>query len=169
MAAMEARRGRIGAVRARLVLPLAIALAATTLLVGGAPTAASARPAPRLAHPTATARALVDRFLTLIVHKDHAGLQRLLSPAFQVQRGDGSGAAKREYLANLATINHFEVSKLTATHAGGSLIVRYLATVEGITNGKPYTPGPAPRLSVFSWNGKRWQLVAHANFNPLTG
>jgi hypothetical protein len=36
-------------------------------------------------------------------------------------------------------------------------------------NGKRFTPGPAPRLSVFVWNGRGWQLVAHANFNPLTG
>jgi hypothetical protein len=41
--------------------------------------------------------------------------------------------------------------------------------VTGNVNGKPYTPGPAPRLTVFAWNGQRWQLAAHSNFNPLTG
>jgi hypothetical protein len=56
-----------------------------------------------------------------------------------------------------------------ATQASATLVVRYLAQVEGVVNGKPYKPGPAPRLSVFAWNGKRWQLAAHANFNPLTG
>jgi hypothetical protein len=61
------------------------------------------------------------------------------------------------------------ITQLRATRADGTLVVRYLARVEGMINGKPYTPGPAPRLSVFVWNGKRWQLAAHANFNPLTG
>jgi hypothetical protein len=38
-----------------------------------------------------------------------------------------------------------------------------------LVNGKPYTPGPAPRLSVFVWTGAQWQPAAHANFNPLSG
>ena len=63
----------------------------------------------------------------------------------------------------------FTLSKLYATQAHGALVVRYVAVGTGIVNGKPYTPGPAPRLSVFSWSGTRWQLAAHANFNPLTG
>ena len=49
------------------------------------------------------------------------------------------------------------------------LVTRYLANVTGAVNGKPFTPGPAPRLSVFSWNGRAWQLVAHTNFDPLKG
>ena len=124
---------------------------------------------PKLANPTTTASQLVNRFFVLLQHKDHAGLQRFLSPGFQVQRADGSGAAKKDYLANLATINRFQITQLRVTRANGTLVVRYLAQVEGVVNGKPYTPGPAPRLSVFVWNGKRWQLAAHANFNPLTG
>ena len=42
-------------------------------------------------------------------------------------------------------------------------------SAEWIVNGKPYSPGPAPRLSVFVRDGKKWQIVAHANFNPLNG
>jgi hypothetical protein len=150
---------------------LAVAFAVLALVL--APLASGShttgRPAPRLAHPAGTAEHLVNRFFTLLAHKDRARLQRFLSPAFQVQRADGSGAGKREYLANLATINRFEITRLRATQAGAALVVRYLAGVEGEVNGKPYKPGPAPRLSVFAWNGTRWQLAAHANFNPLTG
>jgi hypothetical protein len=43
------------------------------------------------------------------------------------------------------------------------------ADATGVVNGKSYSPGPAPRLSVFSWNGTRRQLAAHANFDPLKG
>jgi Domain of unknown function (DUF4440) len=121
------------------------------------------------ANPTVRATQLVNRFFVLLARKDRAGLQGFLSPGFQVQRADGSAAEKQDYLANLATINKFQITRLRATRADGTLVVRYLAQIEGSVNGKPYTPGPAPRLSVFVWNGKRWQLAAHANFNPLTG
>jgi len=126
-------------------------------------------PAPRLTDPTATASPLVNRFFNLIEHSDVKGLQRFLSPAFQLERADGSGGTKAEYLANLPTITKFSISDLAATQTDSVLVVRYQATIEGIVNGKPATPGPAPRLSVFSRSGKEWRLVAHANFNPLTG
>ena len=128
--------------------------------------AASARPA---ATPAQIARPLVVQFFELIQDQDVAGLKTFLSPAFQVERADGSGAGKTAYLKKLATIRKFRITKLTATRVGTTLVARYNATVEGFVNGKPYTPGPAPRLSVFHWTGKRWQLVAHANFNPLSG
>jgi Domain of unknown function (DUF4440) len=150
-----------------------VAFALATLVLVLAPGASSGlateRPAPQLANPTGIAKQLVDRFFALVAHKDRAGLDRFLSPVFQVQRADGSGSGKKAYLANLATIDRFRITQLRATQAGATLVARYLARVEGVVNGKPYTPGPAPRLSVFVWDGERWQLAAHANFNPLTG
>lgn len=152
--------------------PFALVAVAATLAAtaaGSSVASPTVKPAPRLKNPTAAARPLVTRFFDLIEHKDVARLRAFLSPAFQVQRADGTGDTKAAYLAHLSTVNKFKLTKLVATQAGSVLVVRYLATVEGLVNGKPYTPGPAPRLSTFVWNGTRWQLAAHANFNPLTG
>jgi hypothetical protein len=147
---------------------IALAVLALTL-PSGVSAVNTGRPAPRLANPAHTAGQLVNRFFVLIAHKDRAGLQTFLSSGFQVQRADGSGSGKKPYLANLATVEKFHITELQATQAGGTLVARYLADVQGVVNGKPYSPGPAPRLSVFAWNGRRWQLAAHANFNPLRG
>ncbi|WNM34952.1 nuclear transport factor 2 family protein [Streptomyces sp. Li-HN-5-11] len=132
-------------------------------------TSASTSPPPKLADPTATAKPLLVRFFTLLQRRDTAGLDRFLSPAFQVERPDGTGSSKAEYLAHYPTVESFDISHVSATQADSVLVVRYLVTVKGLVHGKPFTPGPAPRLSSFSWNGSRWQLAAHANFNPLTG
>src|SRR5262249_52660046 len=134
-----------------LVLAVGVLTLALMFWPGASTQAAPNKPAPRLAHPTRTATRPVNEFFTLLAHKDRAALQRFLSPAFQVQRADGSSAEKPEYLANLATINTFQLTKVRGTQAGATLVVRYLATVEGLVNGKPYKPGPAPRLSVFAW------------------
>jgi hypothetical protein len=145
-----------------------VALAVLALVLPSGVSAVNAgRPAPRLANPARAAGQLVNRFFVLLAHKDRAGLQTFLSSGFQVQRADGSGGGKKPYLANLATIEGFHITELRATQAGGTLVARYLADVQGVVNGKPYSPGPAPRLSVFAWNGQRWQLAAHANFTPL--
>jgi Domain of unknown function (DUF4440) len=145
------------------------AVVVLALVSFGVTTQARPEPAPHPTDPTATAKPLVNRFFSLVEHNDVKGLERLLSPSFQVARADGSGGTKTEYLGNLPTITQFSISDVTATQTGSVLIVRYLATIEGVVNGKPATPGPAPRLSVFSRSGKQWRLAAHANFNPLTG
>lgn len=147
----------------------AVAAVIVVALAGCSTSSSAASPAPSLANPAAEAQPLVERFFDLLRAKDVAGLRDYLSPAFQVARADGTGVGKDDYLTNLPTVNSFTITDLTATAAGPVLVARYLATVEGTVNGNPYTPGPAPRLSVFSWNGSAWQLAAHANFNALNG
>jgi hypothetical protein len=117
----------------------------------------------------ATAKPLVTKYFTLIQNKDKAGLEKFLSPAFELQRADGTGSEKAEYLDNIPTVQSFNLTDFTAKRAGDVLAVRYLADATGIVDGKPYTPGPAPRLTVFARDGKKWHVVAHANFNPLKG
>jgi hypothetical protein len=116
-----------------------------------------------------TAKPLVTKFFTLVQHKDKAGLEKFMSPAFQLERADGSGLGKAEYLQNISTVQSFNLTDFNASRVGDVLVVRYLADTTGIVNGKTVTPGPAPRLSVFKRDGKKWQIVAHANFNPLNG
>jgi hypothetical protein len=109
------------------------------------------------------------RFYNLLERKDAAGLKRLLSPAFQLQGADGTGFNKSQFLSHLPNISKFKLSRVAATQGGSVLVVRYLVAVEGVASGKRFTPGPAPRLTVFSWDGKAWRLAAHANFNALKG
>jgi hypothetical protein len=143
----------------------------TVVLLTGALVLAPAAATPRAqsSDPEVLGKQLATQFFTLIQKKDAAGLDKMLSPAFQLERADGTGSGKSEYLKSLPTLNSFELTDFSAKRVGSVLAVRYLATATGVVNGKPYTPGAAPRLSVFVRNDKRWQIVAHANFNPLTG
>jgi hypothetical protein len=148
-----------------------VVLASATMLAAAAVASAapSKRPAPVYANPTSVGSALVNRYFDLLVHKDRAGLAKFLAHGFVVLRADGSSQTKSEFLAKLPTVESFSLTQVYATESNGTLVVRYLADATGLINGKSYSPGPAPRLSVFSWNGTRWQLAAHANFNPLKG
>src|SRR3954470_20244672 len=112
--------------------------------------AASASPAPHLANQNATGKALATKFFSLLQHKDVAGLQRFLAPNFQVQRADGSADGKVSYMAKLPKIFSFRLSRVIASYSNGALVVRYLARATGLIDGKRYTPGWAPRLSVFT-------------------
>jgi hypothetical protein len=152
---------------------LRLALLVTTLafVAGACNTAAPAgtSPAPTSEDPATVAQPLATKLFQLLHDKDTAGLEAFLSPAFTLQRADGSVANKADFIQRPADVLEFTISGLTATQTGDVLVARYMADVVGTANGRPYSPGPAPRMSVFLWNGSAWQLVAHANFNPLAG
>lgn len=112
---------------------------------------------------------LTNKYYTLLQSKDIRGLREFLSPAFQLQRANGTGADRSEYLADLPTISDFAVSDLVTTRVGDTLVVRFVATVAGSVDGSGFTPGPAPRISTYVRNDGRWRLVSHANFNTLQG
>ena len=127
---------------------------------------ASAAPAPRLKDPNATGEKLATKFLTLLQTKDAKGLAAFLDPSFQLQRADGTGVTKSEYLANPSTVTSFTIGpQLTAVQAGDLLTLRWQLEANTQIEGTQYRTTEAPRLSVFRWDGRQWRIVAHANFN----
>lgn len=113
-----------------------------------------------------TGRELATKFLSILQSGDAAALDAFLDPTFQLQRADGSGATKVEYLADPAQVQTFELGKdLSAQWSGSVLTVRYSIMVNAVVNGKEASKGEAPRLSTFVWHDGSWFLASHANFN----
>jgi len=112
----------------------------------------------------ATDYELVDEFLRLLKAKDIAGLDRFLSPQFYVQRADGTFVLKEDYLKNPVVVDDYVISDVFGTGAENFRVVRYnLSSVEWI-DGVELTRDPVVRISIFHWNGERWQLFTHINF-----
>lgn len=112
---------------------------------------------------------LASRLFVLLQAKDIAGLEAFLAPEFMIQRSDGTHMTKKEYVANLPMVEHFEVSGVVGRRAGNGIVrvVRYMVQASEIINGQYITKDPVPRMSVFVWNGEQWQLFAHSNFAPI--
>ena len=90
---------------------LVVASCAIMLLIGVLALApAGATPQAQKTDPVATGKALVTRYFTLIRKKDTAGLDKMLSPAFQLERADGTGLGKTEYLQKLPTVTSFSTA-----------------------------------------------------------
>lgn len=90
-----------------------------------------------------------------------------LSPAFLLQRSDGTFLTKDEYLANPSVVDSFKISEVHGTRTGDVRVVRYTAQTDQTIDGQQITGEPVPRLSTFIRHGKTWQLVSHANFSPI--
>jgi hypothetical protein len=115
---------------------------------------------------------LLERFLDAL-HPDADGevdiaeLKKFLSPAWTLQRANGTSSTKPEYLEAPALVESYEIQNLDVTRDGPVLVARYEVVVDSTINGQPQSSNPAPRLSVFFKGPKGWQMVAHANFNEL--
>lgn len=107
---------------------------------------------------------LVNRYLSRLQHHDVQGLKEFLSPAFQLQRADGSRVTKSEYLSNLPTLTGYTISNLRQTKAKNVLVATYQLAADLVVNGVPIQPGYEPRIATFVDGKKRWQLVSYANF-----
>ena len=81
---------------------LALVVVVATVGVTAASIAATQRPAAR---SSGLGARLVNRFFSELKRHDVAGLRRFLSPAFQIQRADGSRVTKKQYLHNLPNVN----------------------------------------------------------------
>src|SRR4051812_17718629 len=138
--------------------PIALALAGTLALA--APAGAKLGPNPSNAK-------LAGEFLRLLKAKDMPGLRAFLSPAFLLQRADGTFLTKQQYLANPSEVDSYKVSDVHGTRTGDVRVVRYTAQTDQTINGKKVTGEPVPRLSTFIKVGRTWQIVAHANFTPI--
>lgn len=124
---------------------------------------------PTLADPNATGRELAEQFITILKNKDQSALTDFLAPGFQIQRADGSGADRAQYLDTDINISNFELgSDVTAVQDGATLTVRWSLMIDETINGEVTGKAQAPRLSTFVWENNGWRLLSHANFNPPT-
>ena len=112
---------------------------------------------------------LVNRFLSRNQHHDIQGLKKFLSPAWQLQRADGSRVTKSEFLSDPPTLNGYTIKDLRQTKKKTVLVATFLLKSDLVVNGVPYETGFEPRLATFVHDKKRWRFVSYANFaSPQT-
>lgn len=115
---------------------------------------------------------LVERFLDAL-HPDADGkvdvaeLKRFLSPAWILQRANGTSSTKAEYLEAAALVESYTIQDLEVTRDGPVLVARYEVVVNSTIGDQTQSTNPAPRLSVFYKSPKGWKMISHANFNEI--
>ena len=126
---------------------------------------AAAAPAQAKLGPNPSDKRLASEFLRLLQAKDAAGLRAFLSPAFLLQRADGTWLGKEAYLANPAVVESYTVSEVDGTRTKNVRVIRYTVQTRQTIDGQQVSADPVPRISTYVKRKRTWQLVAHANFN----
>jgi hypothetical protein len=123
-----------------------------------------------LEDPEATGRELAQRFLDVLSSPNPtAQLEELLSPAFQLQRSNGTFANRDEYLEQPASVSRFEIldDNFRAYQDGPVLTVRFNVAITETIDGTEVRVSEANRLGTFLRSDAGWKLVSWANFNPV--
>ena len=127
-------------------------------------------PSSPLEDPEATGRELAQRFLDVLSSPNPtAQLEELLSPAFQLQRSNGTFANRDEYLEQPASVSRFEIldDNFRAYQDGPVLTVRFNVAITETIDGTEVRVSEANRLGTFLRSDAGWKLVSWANFNPV--
>jgi hypothetical protein len=127
-------------------------------------------PSRPLKDPEATGRVLARRFLDVLSSPNPTPqLEELLSPAFQLQRSNGTFVDREEYLEQPATVSRYEIleDNFRAYQDGPVLTVRFTVAITETIDGREVRMNEADRLGTFVRSDAGWKLTSWANFNPV--
>jgi hypothetical protein len=101
-------------------------------------------------------------------NQDIAGLTKLMSPAFQSINSKGA----QDLAFNMAIIKaeklgNYELANIKVTQSQDNLVVTYQIKVPENYFGKQMSPKLHYRLDVWTKTPTGWQIIAHANLNPI--
>lgn len=121
------------------------------------------------ADPHASGEVLYRAYGDLVIAKDVAGLEAALDPAYRIVRADGSSATRDEYLANLPDLRAFTFTDAHELRTADTITLLVTVQTDLVVDGTMFSRDPAPVLVTFRWDGTRWTVVSHANFNAPQG
>ena len=101
-------------------------------------------------------------------NQDIAGLTKLMSPAFQSINSKGA----QDLALNMAIIKaeklgKYELSNIKVTQSQDNLIVSYQIALPENYLGQKMSSKLHYRLDVWTKTASGWQIIAHANLNPV--
>ena len=100
---------------------------------------------------------------------DLAGFEKTIAPSFQ--QAISTGAQNRSQWIELikkAKIASFKLSDIKVSQSENAYTISYkVSTGSETIGGKKMSTEPHYRLDVWQKNAKGWQVISHANLNPV--
>ena len=101
-------------------------------------------------------------------NQDIAGLTKLMSPAFQSINSKGAqDLAFNMTIIKAEKLGNYELANIKVTQSQDNLVVTYQIKVPENYLGKHMSPKLHYRLDVWTKTAAGWQIIAHANLNPI--
>jgi hypothetical protein len=112
----------------------------------------------------AEATTQVTRLFEGVLKKDQADLKKFLTPNFVLQRTNGTGISRDNFIATLPDLDGYKLEPITGWRFGDTLTATYSASTDLHVEGQKFPATPSPFLSTFVRVDGEWHLVSHGNF-----
>lgn len=118
--------------------------------------------------PQAEGERLERLWWDLQKNQDMVGLSKLMSPAFQSINSKGA----QDLASNMAIIKaeklgDYRLANIKVTQSQDNLIITYVIAAHENYLGKSMSSKPHYRMDVWKKSSTGWQIIAHANLNPI--
>ena len=113
-------------------------------------------------------KGLVEKFWATLKSGDVQAIEKWYAKGYRSAHEDG-GRSRAQSIKLIKNLNLGEVtlSDIGISRTGPTIVATYLVTTTETLVGKRLPMRKSARLSVFQETDQGWQLIAHANLNPL--
>jgi len=116
----------------------------------------------------ALGKSLVEKFWVTVKSGDVEAIENWYAKGYRSAHEDGgrSRAQSVKLLKNL-NLGAYTLSDIETSRIGPTIVATYFVTTTETLVGKRLPMRKTARLSVFQETDQGWQMIAHANLNPL--
>ena len=149
------------------------ALAAVSGLLGltvlAATPAIGATAAPKkLSNPTKTCAQLTARFQKYLSAGMDAQLAQFVSPAFVIERNDGTTGSWPSYLAEHPTFTGWNIAVVSAQFSSPAITCVAITSTTQLVDGVSVVSVPTNNMSTYVWQRGAWRITSYARFNSVS-
>jgi hypothetical protein len=101
-------------------------------------------------------------------NQDISGLTKLMSPAFQSINSKGvQDLAFNMKVIKTEKLRNYQITNIKVTQSQDNLVITYQFSASENYLGKKMSPKFHNRLDVWTKSAEGWQIIAHANLDPV--
>ena len=139
------------------------------LAVLAATPALGATAAPKtLSNPTKTCEQLTARFQKYLGAGMSAQLAQFVSPAFTIERNDGTSGSWPSYLAEHPTFTGWNIAVVSAQFSSPAIACVAITSTTQLVDGSSVVSVPTNNMSTYVWQRGAWRITSYARFNSVS-
>lgn len=139
------------------------------LTVLAATPALGATAAPKtLSNPTKTCEQLTARFQKDLGAGMNAQLAQFVSPAFVIERNDGTIGSWPTYLNDHPIFTGWNIAVDFAQFSSPAITCVAMTSTTQIVDGAPVVSVPTKNMSTYVWQRGAWRITSYGRFNALS-
>ena len=120
------------------------------------------------ATPAKTCAQLTARFQKYLSAGMDAQLAQFVSPAFVIERNDGTTGSWPSYLTEHPTFTGWNIAVVSAQFSSPAITCVAITSTTQLVDGVSVVSVPTNNMSTYVWQRGAWRITSYARFNSVS-